>query len=537
MQVFKQYLYKGKDDMAIITISNIYSTVQGSDLTPEVQKDLKETLSYEVQNARFKIEQMEKKRNLFNYKNKYNKKPSWDGIRKLYWEKNPSFGSFYTGMISAVGDVLKQHNVPFKIQDQRTRPPSNCPQLTFSPPNDFEKRQYQEWTVDLSYKATRGIIEAATGSGKTLMVTDLISRIKTTPFLFVVLSTDLLEQSHDTLSSCLNVPVGKIGGGFCDIQDINVMTVQTAIKAINYNNKEFKIKEYLYDDDDKESWNDSTTDSSLKAESIKKLIENCKGIVADECHHFSSRTCKELLRVAKNAFWKYGGSATPYREDGEEMMLQALFGRKIVQVNASYLIKREYLVKPYIFNLKMNGDYEDYKSYQGIYSHNIVKNQRLHEQTIKIANHFEQNGITTLILVKEYEHGENLLALKPGIPFIKGNQSRMCRKNAIDDLRDGKTKVAIATTLADEGLDIRRLGAVIIAGGGKSITRIYQRVGRTLRPYKNKDRAFVVTFHHNYKFLHSHGLRISRLLKKEEEFNLKNSTEETIINDINKRLK
>jgi superfamily II DNA or RNA helicase len=71
------------------------------------------------------------------------------------------------------------------------------------------------------------------------MVVRLISKIKTVPFIFFVLSSDLLEQAYDDLSSCLNVPIGKIGGGVCDIRDINVMTIQTAIRALNIDNENF----------------------------------------------------------------------------------------------------------------------------------------------------------------------------------------------------------------------------------------------------------------------------------------------------------
>lgn len=511
--------------MVKIVFGNIFSKIFGVELTNEIHDELNDSLSYPVQNARFILQNMNKQKF-------HNSKKEWDGIRRLYWKKGP-MGLFYTGMLAGVVDVLKKNGIKFYFEDERVKPEANCPQLKFLPPEDFEQRKYQSWTVDLSYKASRGIIEAATGSGKTLMAVELIGKIQTTPFLFTVLSTDLLEQAHDTLSSCLNVPVGKIGGGFCDIKGINVITIQTAIKALNYDNKDFKIKEYQFDDDDQETWDDPTIQSSNKARDITKLIEECKGVFVDECHHAAAKTVRSFLSSAKNSYWRFGGSATPYREDGEEMMLQAIFGKKIVKINASYLIKHGYLVKPYIFDLQMFGDYENYKTYPSIYSHNIVNNKRLNEQTIRLANHFESMGLTTLILVKEYEHGDNLLAIKPNIPFIKGNQSRMCRKNAINDLRSGQTKVAIATTLADEGLDIKRLGAVIIAGGGKSITRVYQRVGRTLRTFENKDKAFVVTFKHHCKFLDKHGSRVSTLLKKEEEFVVKKSTEDSIISDIN----
>jgi len=144
--------------------------------------------------------------------------------------------------------------------------------------------------------------------------------------------------------------------------------------------------------------------------------------------------------------------------------------------------------------------------------------------------------MTTLILVQQYPHGDNLKAIRPDLVFIKGNQPKKQRKQALKDLRDGTIKVAIATTLADEGLDIKRLGCVIVAGGGKSVTRVYQRVGRTLRKFPGKDKAFVILFQHKCKFLEKHAKRVCNLLKKEKEFVIQQSLPENILEDVKKTM-
>jgi hypothetical protein len=261
-------------------------------------------------------------------------------------------------------------------------------------------------------------------------------------------------------------------------------------------------------------------------------------ILVHNCHHASSKTTKEVLKFAKQAYWKYGGSATPYREDGQEMMIQALFGKKLVSISASYLIKHNFIVKPFIFNILIDKtpELEEFNSYHNIYSQSIVHNEVLNKLVIDIANYFEKNGMTTLILVQQYPHGDNLKAIRPDLVFIKGNQPKKQRKQALKDLRDGTIKVAIATTLADEGLDIKRLGCVIVAGGGKSITRVYQRVGRTLRKFPGKDKAFVILFQHKCKFLEKHAKRVCNLLKKEKEFIIQQSLPENILQDIKKTI-
>lgn len=504
-----------------IAVGNVYSCIIG-ELPPAVSFTLSTYLSFQHKDAHFQLSYQKQKME------KAGKKVDWDGRTYCYWQDHNQ--SFYTGMLSVVKDLLTKSGVEFKVEDRRTRITLNLPNLTYTAPPEHEPRPYQEAAIQMMLRAQRGILQAGTGSGKTAMVTDLISRIKTGPFLFLVLSQDLLEQAHEFMSSTLNMPIGRICAGECDIQNINVMMVQTAVRALNFENKDFDIKEYVFDEDDQ--WEDLELDkpSALK---VQELIKAAGGIYFDEVHHVASRTCKEVITAAKSAYWRYGGSATPFREDGAEMMIQAMFGKKLVDISLSYLIREKYLLKPYIFIVDMGDeDLGDWKSWQEIYKHYIVHNQSLNENVAKLIHMFEERGLTSLTLVQQYPHGDNIKQFYPDLHFIKGNQSRKKRKRAIDALRNGEMKSAIATTLADEGLDVRRLNAAVVAGGGKSITRVYQRVGRTLRPFGNQDRAVVVFFHHRCRFLDKHGKRIKNILKQEEEFIIKRTTPAKMFKDI-----
>jgi superfamily II DNA or RNA helicase len=96
------------------------------------------------------------------------------------------------------------------------------------------------------------------------------------------------------------------------------------------------------------------------------------------------------------------------------------------------------------------------------------------------------------------------------------------RTQSIDDLRSNDVKCMIATTLADEGLDVPTLDSVIMAGGGASATRVNQRIGRTLRKDKKgkKKMSIVVMYEHNAKHLVKHATKVRRLIKKEPEFEI-----------------
>jgi len=505
-----------------VVVGNVFSRIMG-ELTDAFRFRMVTELSYKLKDAMFIVDNLSDKAG----------SPDWDGTVKLCWLDKGNL--FYTGMMSDVLALLREAGIQYVIRDDRVCPSANLPELRFKPK---EIRDYQTVTVDVAKRATRGILQAATGSGKTLMVCQLVGEIKTAPFLFFVMSCDLLRQAHEELSSRLNVPIGMVGDGVVDIQGINVVMVQTAIQALNWKNSAFNASDYRYDDED--NWSDTTVQRTSKGEEIADLVRSARGFYYDETHHAACRTAQELLEASKNAYWRYGGSATPFREDGAEKMLKALFGRVLVNVTASYLIQNDYLVKPYIFNVRFDEGADEHleKSqdkrfgFSQVYKASVTGNAKLHDLTVKIVNHLEKLGVSTLVLVKHYDHGDQLVARKPGVPFIKGTMPAKKRKGILDGLRDGTIRTAVATTLADEGLDVRRLGAVVIAGGGRSITRVYQRVGRALRKFEGKDKALVFLFQHQCKFLDEHAARVKRILKGEPEFSIIESTPDSIISAV-----
>lgn len=445
------------------------------------------------------------------------KSGAWDGYTRLY---KRSRQSYLTGLQSVVAGILKEQGIPYVRRDMRVKPDQNIAELCFTQPPNYEPRDYQQITIEKSLASTRGLLKVATGGGKTMIVTELIGQIKTGPFMFYVLTKDLLDQAHDTLSTCLNVPIGRIGGGECDIKMINVCTIQTAIRAINVNTK-FDISDYTFDDEDTEWWNDKDLDSADKLEAIRRVISSCKGLYFDETHHAAANTCRDVINASPNAFWKFGGSATPYREDGAELMLQALFGKKIVDVNASYLIDRGFLCEPNIIFEPIDSNV-NLHSWKSIYKNCVAKNDPFNRHVADTAKFLMERGLSTLILVGQIQQGEFIKSLLPNIPFVSHKTAKNLRRSSIQDLRDKKTLGMIATSLADEGLDVPTLNSALLAGGGASATRVNQRIGRTLRLDKNSPRkkSLVIYYEHNAKYLSTHAKRVRKILKEEPRFKI-----------------
>jgi len=501
--------------MIKITVDNIYSRIIGH-LPDEVHEELNKVLSYRIKDAHF---------------TKLYKQKKWDGRIKLYHKSKGQY--FYTGLFSLAREVLKDCGIKYTVEDKRIRPPQNLPHLKFTPIEEYSEREYQTITLNRSMDFTRGILCICTGSGKTVNVARIIGEIKTGPFMFYVLTKDLMLQAHKVLTKYLNEPIGMIGDSQCDIKNINVCTIQTAVRCVNHNNSKLNVKKYKFDDED--VWNEKQLKSLEKIEAVCNVIENARGIYFDEMHHASSQTAKDVLRASKQAYWRFGGSATPVREAGDTIMLQALFGSKIVDINASYLIKLGYLLKPHIYFVPIEHSCP-FNSYAKIYKHCIVDNPDFNAHVAKTANYLVSNGLTTLILVSQFAQGEFIKSLIPNCEFVTSKMTTKKRDECISNLRDKKNMAMIATSLADEGLDIPTLDSVILAGGGASSTRVNQRIGRTLRTSQEqqdslKNKSIVISYNHDAKYLREHTKKVKKILKKESEFKVMDSKGQDFVLD------
>src|SRR5690606_9995040 len=63
--------------------------------------------------------------------------------------------------------------------------------------------------------------------------------------------------------------------------------------------------------------------------------------------------------------------------------------------------------------------------------------------------------------------------------FTHGSFSR--REEVLDDMKEGRLKVLIATSILDEGVDVSGINCLWMAAGGKSFRQVLQRIGRGLR--------------------------------------------------------
>ena len=130
----------------------------------------------------------------------------------------------------------------------------------------------------------------------------------------------------------------------------------------------------------------------------------------------------------------------------------------------------------------------------------------------------------TLLLTREVAPAKRLhrMAIAAGlraelaIGAVKGSR----REEIFDLVRSERVDVLVADTIADEGLDLPSIRSLLITGGGKSKTRVLQRVGRVVRPWKGKKFAIVVDIWDTAEYFYEHGMERVELYKMEPEWKI-----------------
>lgn len=278
-------------------------------------------------------------------------------------------------------------------------------------------------------------------------------------------------------------------------------------------------------------------------------------VLVSNCHHIASDTFVQISKWAKNAFYRIGVSATPWREDGADLLLEAALNRKEEKndISASKLIESGWLVPCTIYFVPITQIFKD-KNYNTLYKKAIVYNKERNRIAVQIALKMrETRDATILILIQQVDHGDIILDLLSqeikiekksvsvvnpmnqqetlvrisNIEFLSGRDNALKREAVKKGIKEGFVKILIGSTIADEGLDLPNLDCLILLSGGKSSTRAFQRIGRVLRLYKNpetgeeKKRALVFDFQDYTPMLRRHARKREKLYRTEELWEIK----------------
>jgi DNA excision repair protein ERCC-3 len=218
-----------------------------------------------------------------------------------------------------------------------------------------------------------------------------------------------------------------------------------------------------------------------------------EGVVVSNCHHVPANTLYSISMNC-NAAVRFGLSATPRREQGDEMKIWAAMGTIASDIRPTDLIKAGYLSKPkFVFLRPPAVNITRKAKWHDLYMDGIQMNMERNAMIIESANEMLDEGLLTYIHVERIDHGEYLAEHIPGASFVCGATPKKMRDNLIDTFASGQRRCLVSTLLG-EGVNIPAMESIIMAGGLKTTTGAIQKIGRALRIKPGKEFAIVVDF-------------------------------------------
>lgn len=345
----------------------------------------------------------------------------------------------------ATRDVLAMAKAYGRVEiiDNRLEPPEI--DIHFS----GSLRPYQQQATMGVMGKDFGVLEAGTGSGKTVMGLAVIAA-RRQPTLIIVHTKELLYQWRDRIQQFLGIEAGLIGDGRFDVRPVTVGIVNSIKKA------------------------------------LPGLVDRFGHLVVDECHRVPSTLFSEVV-TAFPAKYCLGLSATPLRRDGLTALIGWFIGlhKQVVELSTLHqvgaVLRPKIITKATAFRWRYNDDYSSMISA-------LVKDPNRNQQIAADIREQAGKGGLALVVSDRTTHLD-VLADMAGVDhaILTGKVSAKRRREIVERLAGGDLPVLYSTlSLIGEGFDCPSMDSLFLSNPIKFKGRLIQTVGRVLRPAGDK---------------------------------------------------
>lgn len=352
-------------------------------------------------------------------------------------------------------------------------------------------RDYQKQASDAAVRffadrksRKNAIMVLPTGSGKSLIIADIASRLEGRTIVFQP-SKEILEQNYAKLCSY----------GILDCSVYSASVGRKEVSRITF-----------------------ATIGSVR--SNPDLFIGVNNMIIDECHLVNPKQGMYMDFLSSLKCKVLGLTATPYRlqsyRDGSMLKfitrtIPRVFSEVIYNVQISTLLDMGYLARINYYpmnpdgwkesNLTVNSTGADYtdksvlSEYRRIdfYSYLVSIIKRL----MRPKSGIKRKGI--LVFTRFREEAENLVHSVPGCAIVSGDTPKAERERILASFKSGEIHVVANVGVLTTGFDFPELDTVVMARPTMSLSLYYQIVGRAIRPHLSKKEAWFVDLCGNYR--------------------------------------
>lgn len=482
----------------------------------DILKQIEAQLAYFIKNRRF---------------HPLVKSGRWDGKIRLF---NLTKATCRLGLVYRILKFLELSETPFEINDQRGLVPDYKPNRikdSYNKLRDTQKEAIEAYCADrYGIQLARGIISKPPRSGKTLTVGNLINVVNSFPALFIVHKIDLAIQTKAVFEKIFKEKIGLVGDGNFDITGCKIVisTIQSICSAYKIKDSEiqgYKTIKKKKDETEEEYYARLYEDSiSGHYDELKEFINKVKFVAIDECHVSGSETFQRLPAILENVEYIVGCSGTPWREDGDTLLIEQLIGAIVYHLDIEEAYKKGYLlpVKIYFFNTpKIIPTSYDYKTQE---KEGIVDNKYILNGVKKLIKRLEKKKMSSVIICRQRAQAKQI-ADKLGCRYLNGSIKGEERQE-VYALLNKKKILTIVSTVTDIGVDIPALDCIVMPHPSKSKTSAFQRI-RCNTVHGKKKFGYVFVFCPNLEieeefadknYLKQHVTRLKNIYKKVSVF-------------------
>lgn len=313
----------------------------------------------------------------------------------------------------------------------------------------------QQQVADKIFKNGRlynGLIKAPCGWGKTFLGCYLIAN-NAKPTVIVVHTKLLAYQWYDALKALIpDVPIGFIGDGRLEPQDITVAIYKTLINNLDHLQRRFEV------------------------------------VMVDEAHLCPAEMFSQVVN-GLSARTKIALSATPTRKDGLHIVLSDYFGpNRITAVDKARLTPAVEVVRTDI-NFRIRNPARDW----ALGLNQLAQNEQYINLICETARRKIAQGRCLLIISERIDMLKRINTKLERSEMLVGATKNTERERILEGA--GTTVDAILSTkIFDEGISCHRLDTILFTCPQNNYAKLEQRIGRIVREHEEKRFPLIVDF-------------------------------------------